>query len=106
MAKYLLLKHYRGAPAPVNNVSMDKWTPGEVEAHIAFMNDFAARLALNALTSPHVFLAGNVAAYRAHVQAAEQTLARLASALTVPARFPAEPPISGARALDLLRPSA
>jgi hypothetical protein len=44
MAKYLLLKHYRGAPAPVNNVPMDKWSPEEVEAHIGFMNDFAARL--------------------------------------------------------------
>jgi hypothetical protein len=27
MAKYLLLKHYRGAPAPVNDVPMDQWTP-------------------------------------------------------------------------------
>src|SRR5881275_1545894 len=44
MAKYLLLKHYRGAPAPVNNVPMDQWRPDEVEAHIRFMNDFAARL--------------------------------------------------------------
>ncbi|MFI5843003.1 YciI family protein [Catenuloplanes sp. NPDC051500] len=44
MAKYLLLKHYRGAPAPVNNVSMDKWTQEEITAHIAYMNDFAARL--------------------------------------------------------------
>src|SRR5690606_2821085 len=26
VAKYLLLKHYRGAPASVNNVPMDKWT--------------------------------------------------------------------------------
>jgi hypothetical protein len=44
MAKYLLLKHYRGAPAPVNNVPMDRWSPDEVEAHIQFMNDFAAEL--------------------------------------------------------------
>ncbi len=44
MAKYLLLKHYRGAPAPVNDVPMDQWQPDEVEAHIKFMNDFAARL--------------------------------------------------------------
>jgi hypothetical protein len=44
MAKYLLLKHYRGAPAPVNDVPMDRWTPEEVEGHIRFMNDFAARL--------------------------------------------------------------
>jgi hypothetical protein len=44
MAKYLLLKHYRGAPTPINSVPMDKWTPDEVEAHIGFMNDFATRL--------------------------------------------------------------
>ena len=44
MAKYLLLKHYRGAPASVNDVPMDRWTPEEVEAHIRFMRDFAARL--------------------------------------------------------------
>jgi hypothetical protein len=44
MAKYLLLKHYRGAPAPVNNIPMDQWQPDEVAAHIQFMNDFAARL--------------------------------------------------------------
>src|SRR5215471_11822450 len=44
MAKYLLLKHYRGAPAPLNDAPMDQWAPEEVEAHIRFMNDFAARL--------------------------------------------------------------
>lgn len=44
MAKFLLLKHYRGAPAAVNDVPMDQWTPEEVDAHITFMNDFAARL--------------------------------------------------------------
>ena len=30
MAKFLLLKHYRGAPAPVNDIPMDQWTPDEV----------------------------------------------------------------------------
>jgi hypothetical protein len=44
MAKYLLLKHYRGAPAAVNDVSMDQWTPEEVSAHMQFMQDFADRL--------------------------------------------------------------
>ncbi len=44
MARYLLLKHYRGAPAPENDVPMDQWTPAEFEAHIQFMRDFAARL--------------------------------------------------------------
>ena len=44
MAKYLLLKHYRGAPAPVNDVPMDRWTPEELTAHMQYMEDFAARL--------------------------------------------------------------
>src|SRR3954465_15182206 len=44
MAKYLLLKHYRGAPAPVNDVPMDRWTPEEISAHMQFMHDFGARL--------------------------------------------------------------
>jgi hypothetical protein len=39
-----LLKHYRGAPAPVNDVPMDRWTPAEIDAHVRYMNDFAARL--------------------------------------------------------------
>ncbi len=39
MAKYLLLKHYRGNPEPVpgTDVPMDRWTPDEVDAHMAFM---------------------------------------------------------------------
>ncbi|MGW0249110.1 YciI family protein [Nocardia goodfellowii] len=44
MAKYLLLKHYRGAPAAVNDVPMEQWTPEEVSAHLRYMADFAARL--------------------------------------------------------------
>jgi hypothetical protein len=44
MAKYLLLKHYRGAPAAVNDVRMDEWTPEEITDHVQYMNDFAARL--------------------------------------------------------------
>src|SRR3954465_223607 len=44
MAKYLLLKHYRGGPAAVNDVPMDQWTPEEVSAHVQYMRDFAARL--------------------------------------------------------------
>jgi hypothetical protein len=47
MAKYLLLKHYRGAPAPVNNVPMNEWTPQEVTDHIAFMHDLAKKLEKN-----------------------------------------------------------
>ncbi|WP_412543882.1 YciI family protein [Longispora sp. K20-0274] len=44
MAKYLLLKHYRGAPSAVNDVPMDKWTPEEISAHVGYMRDFADRL--------------------------------------------------------------
>ncbi|MGW6686256.1 YciI family protein [Streptomyces sp. NPDC054961] len=44
MAKYLLLKHYRGAPAAVNDVCMDRWTPQEISDHVRFMHEFAARL--------------------------------------------------------------
>jgi hypothetical protein len=44
MAKYLMLKHYRGAPEPPNWIPMDRWTPDEVTAHIQYMSDFADRL--------------------------------------------------------------
>jgi hypothetical protein len=44
MAKYLLLKHYRGAPASVHDVPMDQWTPEELSAHVQYMQDFAVRL--------------------------------------------------------------
>ena len=44
MARFLLLKHYRGAPASVNDVPMDQWTPEEISAHVQYMRDFAARL--------------------------------------------------------------
>ena len=44
MAKYLLLKHYRGAPAATNDVPMDRWGPEEVDAHLGYMDDFADRL--------------------------------------------------------------
>jgi len=40
-----LAEHYRGGPAPVIDIDpMDRWTPAEVEAHITFMREFAARL--------------------------------------------------------------
>lgn len=43
--KYLLLKHYRGGPTPAAQwPPMDRWTPAEVDAHVQFMRDFAARL--------------------------------------------------------------
>jgi hypothetical protein len=45
MAKYLLLKHYRGGPKPVTNIGpMDQWAPPEIDAHIKYMLDFAAKL--------------------------------------------------------------
>lgn len=38
MAKYLLLKHYRGGPTPVvENGGLQGATPEEYQAHIAFM---------------------------------------------------------------------
>ncbi|WP_114558530.1 YciI family protein [Desertihabitans aurantiacus] len=43
--KYLLLKHYRGAPKGVNDHPMDTWSPQEVSDHIQYMDDFAKRLA-------------------------------------------------------------
>ena len=43
--KYLLLKHYRGTtPTPVDFEPLDRWTPAEVDAHMRYMRDFAARL--------------------------------------------------------------
>ncbi|MDJ0392499.1 YciI family protein [Rhodococcus sp. G-MC3] len=44
MAKYLFLKHYRGAPDSINGVPMDQWTPAEVDDHMQYMNDFADKL--------------------------------------------------------------
>ena len=44
MAKYLFLKHYRGAPPMATDVPMSEWAPDDVEAHIQFMRDFADRL--------------------------------------------------------------
>jgi hypothetical protein len=45
MAKYLILKHYRGGPRPaVDFAPIDQWSPAEVDAHIQFMRDFAVRL--------------------------------------------------------------
>ncbi|MFH9424960.1 YciI family protein [Streptomyces sp. NPDC017529] len=44
MAKYLLLKHYRGAPASDHDVPMSQWTPEEISAHVQYMSDFADRL--------------------------------------------------------------
>ena len=42
--KYLLLKHYRGAPAPENDIPMDQWTQDEIQDHIRYMQDFATKL--------------------------------------------------------------
>jgi hypothetical protein len=48
MAKYLLLKHYRGGPEFAGldfiETPMDQWTPEEVSDHIAFMGDVASQL--------------------------------------------------------------
>jgi hypothetical protein len=45
MAKYLLLKHYRGGPAPVVDIDpIDQWAPADVDAHVQWMQDFATGL--------------------------------------------------------------
>ena len=45
MAKYLVLKHYRGGPDPVVPLEpMDRWAPRDVDAHIRWMLDFAESL--------------------------------------------------------------
>lgn len=43
MAKYLLLKHYRGPKTP-DVPPMDQWSPEDVEAHIAYMDHVAETL--------------------------------------------------------------
>ncbi|MCB0966675.1 MAG: hypothetical protein KDB37_07555 [Ilumatobacter sp.] len=42
--KYLMLKHYRGAPEAVNDHPMHEWSPDEIDAHIRYMDEFADRL--------------------------------------------------------------
>ncbi|MGO2607628.1 MAG: YciI family protein [Brachybacterium tyrofermentans] len=44
MAKYVMIKHYRGAPAGVNDVPMDQWSKSDVADHMQYMEDFADRL--------------------------------------------------------------
>lgn len=44
MAKYLLLKHYRGAPTVDDFVALEEWTPEEFGAHVQYMREFADRL--------------------------------------------------------------
>ena len=46
MAKYLLLKHYRGGPPrmPNGDIPMEEWTPQEISDHIAFMEQVAQTL--------------------------------------------------------------
>lgn len=44
MAKYLMLKHYRGGRPSVNSVPMDQLTPDEWAAHIQYMQDMEERL--------------------------------------------------------------
>jgi hypothetical protein len=44
MPKYLLLKHYRGAPTATNDVPLTGWTEEEFAAHVQYMADLSARL--------------------------------------------------------------
>ncbi|HVX43445.1 MAG TPA: YciI family protein [Mycobacteriales bacterium] len=48
MAKYLLLKHYRGGPEPVVDFPpAEQWKPEDWDAHVQFMRDFGTRLQEN-----------------------------------------------------------
>ena len=44
MAKYLMLKHYRGGRPAVNAVPMDQLTADEWAAHVQYMQDMEDRL--------------------------------------------------------------
>ena len=46
MAKFLLLKHYRrnAGPEDLVDIPMQEWSPEEIDAHMAYMGDFAAKL--------------------------------------------------------------
>ena len=44
MAKYLMLKHYRGPKNYVDHPPIGEWVPEEWDAHIKYMSDFADRL--------------------------------------------------------------
>ena len=44
MAKYLLLKHYQNTQKSLDCAPMSQWSPTEVDNHIQFMRDFAAKL--------------------------------------------------------------
>ncbi|MEZ4495691.1 MAG: hypothetical protein R2845_02670 [Thermomicrobiales bacterium] len=42
MAKYLMLKHYRGPKTgEIDMVDSGNWTPEEWDAHVQYMRDFA-----------------------------------------------------------------
>ena len=60
MAKYLLLKHYRGAK-PIDCAPMDQWTPDEVTAHIAFMRQVVHRLGQTIVMVTHDPIAASYA---------------------------------------------
>src|SRR2546421_7596161 len=48
MPKYLLLKHYRGGPAPHRPAPpMDQWAPEDVEAHMGFLRHVSELLEEN-----------------------------------------------------------
>ncbi len=44
MAKYLMLKHYRGPKTYVDHPPIDQWDPQDWDAHIKYMADFADKL--------------------------------------------------------------
>ena len=44
MAKYLLLKHYQNTQKSLDCAPMSEWTSSEIDNHVQFMRDFAAKL--------------------------------------------------------------
>ena len=62
MAKYLMLKHYRGGRPATNAVPMDRLTPQEWDAHVQYMLDMEQRLIA---TAPKPVVTKNLGAVRA-----------------------------------------
>jgi arginyl-tRNA synthetase len=65
---------------PLDMDGMLTATPTSPDRKFLNSSTFRARLLLNALTTPHVFLGGSVVLYQRHVERAERALATLAAA--------------------------
>lgn len=65
---------------PHDSCGLPKATPTSPSSQFLNSSTFRARLLLNALTTPHVFLGGSIVLYQRHVERAERALATLAAA--------------------------